>query len=345
MEQNRRKAAYRRDKQHLVILNAVLSIILAVSLLLTGVFGVFAYVTDGARYSDLSSNLEDLGIISDTSKNLPKGIVNIALFGLDSRKQVIKLEEGKSLSGLSDAIIILSIDTVKNTVKLTSILRDSWVPINVVKNDGKVYSDYNKINAAYSYGGAQGAVKTLNENFHLNITDYVSVGLFQLENIINIFGGVDIEITEKERQMINVMSNLEGFSSDYLPKAGLVHLDGAQAVAYSRIRKLDSEEVRVLRQTKVLNCLFEKAKIVPVSEYPQKINAILDSCETSLEFSEIMNYASSLLKISDLHLQHVSVPGSEVVAQGGIFSDTRGGWVWKYDLDEASKFIYKWIYE
>ena len=70
---------------------------------------------------------------------------------------------------------------------------------------------------------------------------------------------------------------------------------------------------------------------------------MLSTLETSLSYDEIFQFAP-MLKISSLHLQSTSVPGKEVVAEGGIFSDTRGGWVWKYNLEDAKKYIHKWIY-
>lgn len=338
MEQRQRKAQYRQHKKQLLLINTLLSIVLAVSVVFTGVLGILAYIGSDLRQGHISDNHEDLGISSDVASKLPKGVVNIALFGLDTRSYKVENDPEKALTGRSDSMIILSINTNNNTIKLTSILRDSWVKLDLEK-----YNGYNKINAAYAYGGAQGAVRTLNQNFGLNITDYVSVSLRQLEKIINILGGIDVEITALEKRRINELSNEEGFQSELLTSTGLVHLNGTQALAYSRIRD-DSDEIRVLRQQKVLSCLFEKAKSVPIAEYPEKIKSVLSICETSLSYDEIFSYATTFLKISDLHLQHTSVPGSEVVGKGGIFEDTRGGWVWKYDMDKAKEYIYSWIY-
>ena len=327
------KGAYKKLKTKLTVFNVMLSVVLVISIICTAVMGVLAHYTGGGSYAEISSNYSDLGIDTDIVDTLPKGITNIALFGLDSRSKVTN-DKTKALSGLSDAIIILSVNTENNTVKMTSVLRDSFVPIDGTKR---------KINEAYSRGGAQLAIKTLNQNFGLNITNYVSVNLHQLWKVIDFMGGIDIQITEAELKELNYLANSEGFGIEKLDHAGAVHLNGGQAMTYSRIRHTDSDNVRALRQQKVLTCLFEKAKKMSMSEYPGLLKSIMDNVETSLDYSEIMAFAP-LLSGGSLTISSTSVPGNEVVARGGIFEDSRGGWVWKYDIGQAKDYIHKWIY-
>ncbi len=338
MEQRQKKAKYRKTKKMVTLLNVILSITLAVSIFFTGFYSLVIYFFGGTRQGQLSDDHDELGISSDVVNKLPKEIVNIALFGLDSRDKETTNRDEKHTDCRSDTTIVVSINTVDNTIKLTSILRDSWVPIKT-KSGG---TTYNKINAAYSMGGAQRAIHTLNNNFGLNIQDYVSVSLYQLWEVIDIMGGIDIKITEWERQKINYFGKQEGFNVETVKEAGFVHLSGGQAMCYARIRN-DSEEIRVLRQQKVISALFEKAKSLPVTSYPGILKAVLSKVETSMTYDEIFSYAP-MLAISDLHIQSTSVPGDEVVAKGGIFEDTRGGWVWKYDLEKAKEYIYQWIY-
>ncbi len=338
MEQRKKKAQYRKAKRSVTMINIVLSITLAVSVFFTAFYSLGIYFFGNTRQGHLSDDHDELGISSDAANTLPKEIVNIALFGLDSREKETT-DRGESFTDCrSDTTIIVSINTVDKTIKLTSILRDSWVPIKT-KSGG---TTYNKINAAYSMGGAQRAIHTLNSNFGLNIQDYVSISLYQLWEVIDIMGGIDITITEWEREKINYFGKQEGFNVDTVTKSGFVHLNGGQAMCYARIRN-DSEEVRVLRQQKVIGALFEKAKSLPATSYPSLLSSVLSNVETSMSFDEIFSYAP-MLAISDLHIQSTSVPGNEVVAQGGIFEDTRGGWVWKYDLDKAKEYILEWIY-
>ena len=327
------RGAYKKLKTRLAVFNVVISVVLALSIICTAVMGVLAHYTGGGNYVEISSNYSDLGIDQTIVDALPKGITNVALFGLDSRSKVTN-DKSKALSGLSDAIIILSVNTNDNTVKMTSILRDSFVPIDGTKR---------KINEAYSRGGAQLAIKTLNQNFGLNINNYVAVNLHQLWKVIDFMGGIDIQITEAERKELNYLANSEGFGIEKLDHAGAVHLNGGQAMTYSRIRHTDSDNIRAMRQQKVLTCLFEKAKKMSMSEYPGLLKSIMDNVETSLDYSEIMAFAP-LLSGGKLTISSTSVPGNEVVARGGIFEDSRGGWVWKYDIGQAKDYIHKWIY-
>lgn len=331
------KSGYRKHKKQLLIFNTIISILLTVCVFTSGALGLVAYTISNMRHTDVDR--ENIGI-SDEAKELPKEIVNIALFGIDSRStQVENLTQ--ALSGRSDTMIILSINTINNTIKMTSILRDSWVPM--LNRSGK--QTYNKINASYSFGGAENAIRTLNTNFGLNITDYVSVNMHQMEKIIDILDGdgLEINITRMEMRRINELSdNNEGFNSEPLTHSGWVKLNATQALCYSRIRD-DSEEIRVMRQQKVLGLLLEKAKQIPTTQYPEILKNLLSVMETSLTYDEIFQF-SPMLSISSLRLQTTAVPGKEVVAQGGSFEDTKGKWVWKYDLEKAKKYILNWIY-
>lgn len=328
----------RQMKNRLIAFNIIVSTLLVLSMLGTFVMGTVAYYTGGGSYQNITKDKEELGISKEVQNKLPKDVVNIALFGLDSRSRDVENRK-KPLSGLADTVIILSVDPGKNTVKMVSILRDSWVDV-----DGTM----RKINSAYSYGGAELAIKTINQNFHLNITDYVSVSLHQLWKVIDLVceaegSKIKIHVTEAERKQLNYLANSEGFGVNKLKESGYVELDGGQAMTYSRIRKIDSDGVRAMRQQKILNCLFEKAKAIPLSKYPGLLKEVMKNVETSLSYDEIFKFAP-LLAGGSLSLESKTIPNDEVVATGKIFPDTRGAWVWKYDLDEATDYVYQFLY-
>ncbi len=333
------KAQKRKARRNIAIFNIITSFVLAISVLITGVMGVVGYYTGDMNTVTIEE--EKLGISEQASK-LPGHIVNIALFGIDSRDTNAH-NRSEALSGRSDSIIIVSINTYDNTIKLSSILRDSWV--DIANTDKKKYG-FNKINAAYSLGGASLAIKTLNETFELNVKDYVSVSLYQLIALIDIMGGVDIYITEGERKELNRLAKEEGFNVDYLYDTGLVHLNGGQAMIYSRIRKIDGTETRDLRQQKVLNCLFEKLQSLDSSQYPTLLKLLMPYVETSLQYQEILDFAPMLAQ-GHITLQSQNFPrgNGKEGALGGIFPDTNNGWVWKIkDLDALTDAIHKWIY-
>ena len=328
-------------KNRIIAFNIVVSTVLVISLLSTFVMGVLAYYTGGGTYQNITKDKSELGI-NEQAQQLPEEVINIALFGLDSRSKDVE-NRNKPLTGRADTIIVLSVDQKNNTVKMVSVLRDSWVE---VENKGE--SKMRKINAAYALGGPECAIKTINANFNLNITDYVAVSLYQLWKVIDLVceaegSGIKIKITEAERKQLNHLADAEGFGVKHVENAGEVELDGGQAMTYSRIRKIDNDSVRSMRQQKVLNCLFEKAKNIPISKYPGLLKEVLKNIETSLSYDKIFKFAP-LLAGGSLSLESKTLPNDEVVAEGKIFSDTRGAWVWKYDLNEATRYIYKFLY-
>lgn len=241
------------------------------------------------KMDNVELNKDNLGIVEEDLKdydNVNK-IKNIALFGLDST-------DGET--GRSDAIMIATVDPIHNKVKLTSIMRDSYVYIDGYGND--------KINHTYAYGGPELSIKTINENFGLNIEDFVSVNFSSLPVIINILGGVDIEITEEELQYINDyindINNRDGTASPNITYAGVQHLDGTQALAYSRIRYTSGGDYkRTERQRTVLEALFNKLTSASVSSYNSLLNKVLPYVQTNLNTGDILSLGTNVLGIGN----------------------------------------------
>ncbi len=332
------RAEKQKAKTKLIAFNIVVSTLLILSLLSTVAMGAIAYYTGGGLYQNITTDKDQLGITQEVLDTLPKGVINIALFGIDTRSKETE-NRTKPLSGRSDTMIILSVDCDNNTAKMVSLMRDSWVDV-----DGKM----RKINSAYARGGPELAIKTLNKNFGLNITDYVSVSIHQLWKVIDIVcnaegSKIKINVTEAERVHMNKLIESENFGVNPLDKSGYVELDGGQAMVYSRIRKIDGDNVRVMRQQKILNNLFEKGKNIPLSKYPDLLKELMKNIETSLSYDEIFKFAP-LISGGSLSLDSASIPNDEVKATGKIFEDTGGAWVWKFDIYEAKAFIYKYLY-
>lgn len=300
----------------------VVYVVLALLLLALIAFGAVYGIYSGFR-NDIDE--DNLGITPDIEEKYGEtDIFNVALFGVDTRDE-------NSFSGRSDSIIIVSVDKANKTVKLSSILRDSYVAIDGHKNQ--------KITHAYAFGGAELAIKTINQNFGMNITDYVTVNFFKLAEAIDILGGVDVEVSEKERKEINNIGDDDNRNFPYLESSGMVHLNGEQAVVYARIRNIDSDVARAERQRKLLSALLVKARQVNPSQYASLLRTFMGMCETSLSFSEVMSYAPMITQ--DLTIQTLVVPGDEDNAIGGIYE---GAWVWRYDLAAATERLHMFIY-
>lgn len=241
------------------------------------------------KMDNIELNKDNLGIVEDEFKeyeNVNK-IKNIALFGIDAT-------DGET--GRSDSIMIATLDPVHNKLKITSVMRDSYVSIDGYGQD--------KINHAYAYGGPELAIKTLNENFGLNIEDFISVNFSSLPTIINILGGIDIEITQEELEYINSyiddINVKDRTNSPHISYAGVQHLDGTQALAYSRIRYTSGGDYeRTQRHRTVLNALFNKLTSTSVASYNSLLNEVLPYVQTNLSAADILSLGTKVLGIGN----------------------------------------------
>ena len=228
-------------------------------------------VLDEDTYKKIYDDLDDTVVNDGVDKSKFKGYYTVALFGIDSRDD--KMDAGVN----SDSIIIVSINQDTGKIVMSSIYRDTW--LNIPDEDGSSSERFRKINSAFCTGGAQAAINTLNTNLDLNISDYITINFEGLATIIDMLGGIDINITEDERYYINHYMDenmaVTGIKSSYVKKSGQVHLDGLQATAYCRIRycsftdasgkKYTDDLGRTARQRYVLSLLVEKAKQAGVS--------------------------------------------------------------------------------
>ena len=326
----------KKDRRWIIVLIAII-LCFVVAIVGTAIW-VTAYVKGEFKvnYNDITSNPEDLGIEEVKEDK----IINIALFGIDSTDE-------KSFKGRSDSMMILSVNTNTNTIKLISVMRDSFVPI--VKN-GK--TTYNKINSAYASGGPELAIKTLNTIFDLDISEYATVNLYCMADIIDAVGGVDIEVVKNEITYINAgvesqCSKLGIDSEQYLLKsAGKQHLNGIQAAAYARIRMTANAEGtsddygRTDRQRYVLEQMFNKVKTLDWNQMLELAKVIAPMCETSISFSDAVAIAKDIL------LEKPQFFETRVPSQGYLMSkpDTNVGSVVYYDLNFAAKLIHSFIY-
>ena len=261
----------------------IIGIILGVFIIgLGGVYIYGNYMFNKVEKIEVDKN--DVGITEEVEEKLSpysNSIINIALFGVDS---------ADVSTGRSDSIIIATIDTIHKKLKLTSVMRDSYVNISGIGND--------KINHAYAFGGPQLAIKTLNENFNLNIEDFVAVNFDSLPKIIDMIGGVTVDITSEE------VSHIPGISS-----AGTYNLNGAQALSYSRIRyATGGDYVRTERQRTILTKIFEKILTINPMKYPSLLNEVLPMVQTSLDYSKILELGTEVLKMGVTTLEQERFP-------------------------------------
>lgn len=210
-------------------------------------------------------------------------VINIAIFGVD--------KNGDQTNGRSDAMKVVSLDFENNKANITSIQRDTLIYIPGVKQD------YEKLNHAYVYGGADLAMQTINYNFDLDLTRYVTFDFEGVLSVINNIGGIELEIKDYE---VPYISNIS--------KSGYQHLTGEQALAYMRIRYADSDYVRMNRQTNVMKAMFSKISSLSYGELLSLLNESLPYVETNLSKEDILSLGMQALKIDLKNIENYQIP-------------------------------------
>lgn len=312
----------------------VLSIML-VCLILTG-----AYIAVQLSYIDhkpfslqkeVQRLKEYLGIVDGSPEESATGVTNILLLGIDRRTTT---EVSRS-----DVMMIASIDKKNKQLKLTSLMRDMYIPI---PDKGS-----NRINTAYQLGGPALSIKTVNTNFDLDITRYAIVDFFALEHVIDIIGGIEIELTPEEVELINLyiddLNRLDETDkrSPYIKDAGTQLLDGRQAVAYTRIRYTKGGDFqRTKRQRTVLDTMFKKLSSTSKLKYPDLLASILPYVETNISRSEILNLGARIATFKNREILQYRIPVDKTFKEQKI----RGMDVLVPDIDENKRLLHEFIY-
>ncbi|PNH18178.1 hypothetical protein B6K86_09425 [Lachnospiraceae bacterium] len=280
-EKKPRSAAFIRARRILIL--AVLEVFVLA--------GIFSYSYVLRQYHKIQrpdfevKNVENTELTSEDIQKM-KGYWNIAVFGVDSRNSSV----GRGYN--SDVIMVVSINRETGEIRIASVFRDSYLSLG--------NGSYNKINQAYAIGGPEQAVRALNQNLDLNITDYVTFNWKAVATGVNILGGVDLEISKPEFRYINsyITETVKGtgIGSVQLKQAGMNHLDGIQAVAYARLRYMDNDYTRTERQRKVIELCAEKAKRADVQTLSDLAGNMLTMVATSLKWEDGMSLAVNAKK-------------------------------------------------
>ncbi len=305
VKRKKKKKGLTTGKKVLIIIATIL--IFSISALATYFLSVVG------KINKVEFNDTDLGIDKNTTTS--SQIKNILLLGVDQ-------EEGDV--GRSDAIIIATIDSLHKKLKLTSISRDSYVNI-----DGH---GYDKINHAYAFGQEELSIKTINQTFGLDITDFAKVNFDNLKDIIDVIGGIDITVEEDE------LADLNGVISS----AGRQHVNGTQALTYCRIRyNSGGDDRRTERQRMVLTEMFNKISTTGTLQLPSMVNEILPHVETSLSTSEVIGLGTKVLTSGMTNIEQLRFPLSSYSKGDKI----NGIYYTTFDEAVTKEQIRKYIYE
>ena len=315
----------------LIILCVILALVLTVMMVATILVHQFVDSLVGGDNSDLYGTLPSdvlASLASDpdydpnftgpsvdhsdvTSATLPsvpvdqlkaEGIINIMLIGEDRRPG-----QGRQRS---DSMILCSFNTKTNTITMISFLRDTYIA-----NIPGYWAD--KLNAAYAYGGIKTMDQTFAQYFGVHIDAHIAIQFDGFQQVIDMLGGVDIELTEKEANWMNKEWAKVGISLRVTP--GMNHLNGEQALAYSRIRKLDMDAMRAGRQRKVLTALINAYKSKPLGEMITLATDILDTqvnghdmIQTDMTANEVIEYVKTLFPM----LATATINNQQIPANG-----------------------------
>jgi len=256
--------------------------------------------------------------------------VNIALFGVDRRSADDQAN--------SDVIMIISINANAGQVKMSSIMRDTYVKI-----EGK---GMDKINAAFATGGPQLAIKTINQNFDMDIKDYMNVDFYSAAKIIDALGGVTIDVKPEELTYLNKyldeLANINKTTSDHVTNPGLQRLNGKQTVAYTRIRYVGRGDYeRTERQRTVMVALFNQIKNAGQNMLPVFASQVLPNLETSMNNMAMFGFASAILGAKNKVIEQARFPIDSQSAGKRI----NNIWYLTADLKATTTALHNFIYK
>ena len=311
----------------------VVGIIALILIIIIAIIGIYVWIKlskINVEKLDKDSLAVNSNLFDDLNKNLDNNItksefdkvVNIVLFGSDSR-------DINNSDGRSDTIMICSINPNTKKINLVSIPRDTYVN---VEGYGKT-----KINHAYAYGKEALSIKTINSNFNMNLTEYVTINFEGLKNVIDRVGGITLNLSSDEVAYVNRSS------SKKLSGSGNMLLNGEQALAHSRNRTIGNDFTRANRQRNVIQALITKISSLSMNEILALSDEMLSQVKTNINVTSYVGLLSEVLKEKDIYLKNITssqVPNEEY-AYGQMID---GIYYFVSDMEKSRTDLYNIIY-
>ncbi len=283
--------------------------------------------------------------LSGIDLNFDSDVINILLVGIDNSK---KRTETYGDVNNTDTMMIATMDLKHNKLKITSLMRDMFIPIAAPKNaDGK-------LNSAYSAGGIKCLYKTIAQNFGIKIDGYAIVNLDAFVSVVNEIGGVELDLTDSEAYNLN--------NTNYITKrryrnltTGKQVLNGWQALGYCQIRhgkkgdpkwavysksgKAD-DYGRTERQRLFMQALFKKVKSMSLSKWMNIVKVVMPNVTTDVKTDEIYSYVMKAIQMGTTDIEQFRVP-----VDGSFQEQTIGGQQQLVpDLASNKSQLYNFIY-
>lgn len=272
-------------------------------------------ISDQDKDENILDQYEDINNHLIRKTSIDKNVENILLIGVDAGD----IEQGDHNS---DTMILVSFNKKTETVRAVSLMRDIWA---YYPNLG----GYDKLNAAFSYGGPGQTVNIINENFNLDIQKYIVTDFDGLSNLVDIMGGIELQISNAEAHHINGLSS-----------GGTHNLSGSQALDYARIRVIDSDFSRVERQRNVILAMLNKFLAKPPQQQLSAIDKSLKYVRSNIPASQITGDLLDLVRASNTEIAQMTVP------EWGYYSVNEGNiWYMSLDWDGQNDSLHSFLYE
>ncbi len=282
--------------------------------------------------SDLSINEE----MDDETMEILQGYEDVAIFGVDN------YFNGHADSGNSDVIMIASINNDTKEVRLVSVYRDTFLDTDVTQDTSP---NFHKANRAFAIGGAEQSIRMLNSSLDLDIEDFVTVDFKAVTDVVNMLGGVEIDVDSAELKYINhhidTTARATGEQAVHLTTTGLQTLNGTQATAYARIRSTaGSDFARAERQREVINEIVKKAKKADIVTINNIINTVFPEIYTSYTNADLIRLAASMFSYE--LVDSTGFPFSKYpMSLGG----SKGDVVMCADLENNVRALHRYLYD
>lgn len=266
-------------------------------------------------------------------KMYSKNVINVLLCGVDS-------ETGKADTGRSDIMMLVSINKKTETITLVSLLRDSWTYMSLPKSNGSYYDHYFKLNSVYIYGGPTTLLNTIENNFKIEIDQFIAVDFKSFPKLIDALGGVTVEVQDYESKYIRRTSSHKNFPS------GVSTLNGSQALIYSRIRKCDADSdiSRTRRQRSVIKGLLDSAKSATNGQLLNAFKQVSPFLRTGYSQSEVASLIAQAYSNGwmEYDLVEIVLPGEDYVDR--VSTKIDGHWAWVADYAACAQKLQKALY-
>lgn len=276
---------------------------------------------------------ETLPVIPESDVSQDEDVVNILLIGTDERTTEY------STNARADSMILVSINKDMHTVRLVSLERGIGVPIL----DGELKGEYDLLTHIFRWGGADLLIKTVEHCFKIECDRYVRLNFAAVKDIVDAVGGVDIELSAAEVGALGEWYLKNSSTGRQAPlKTGINHMDGGNALAFARLRSIDSDWQRVERQRRVILAVVDALKdssLIELNDLADTVLPLIQTNLTKLEIADLILYAPNFLR-SEFDQMTIPKQGT----YGGM-SIRNGGGAFAVDYEINNDLLYRFLYE